>query len=56
MDPEKPHVDCNFLRGRKITQDIGLSYDMARERCECYNNRRTPRQKRNGTMMEFTAE
>jgi len=56
MDPEKPHITCNFLRGRKITQDTGLSYDVARQRCDDYNNRRTPLQKRKGTMMEFTTE
>lgn len=56
MDPEKPHITCNFLRGRKVTQDVGLSYDEARKRCEDYNDKRSPRQIRKGTMMEFTAE
>lgn len=57
LDPEKPHITCSFLRGRKITQDTGIpDYNTARERCEAYNKNRTARQIKRGTMMEFTKE
>lgn len=45
-----------FAKGRKITEETGLSYQTAKERCKEYNDNRTPRQIRKGTMMEFTAQ
>lgn len=56
LDPAKPHITNNFLRGRKITQDTGLSYEAARQKCEDYNKNRNARQIKKGTMLEFTAE
>ena len=51
---------CNnfrqFARARKMTQETGLSYEQARQRCEDYNNHRTPAQIRKGTKMEFTLD
>lgn len=46
----------SFAKARKITQDTGLSYEKARERCEDYNKNRTARQIKKGTKMEFTRE
>lgn len=45
-----------FARARKVTEDTGLTYEQARERCEEFNKNRTPRQKRKGTKMEFERE
>lgn len=45
-----------FSSGRKITEETGLSYEVARQRCEDFNKNRTSRQIRKGTMLEFTAE
>jgi hypothetical protein len=45
-----------FGRGRKITQETGLTYEEARKRCQEYAKNRTARQIRKGTMLEFTAE
>lgn len=45
-----------FSRGRKVTQEQGLTYEQAQERCREYNQNRTPRQIRRGTMMEFEAQ
>ena len=45
-----------FAKSRKITQDTGLTYDQAKERCKEYNDNRNSRQKSRGTMMEFTAQ
>ena len=56
IDPTHPHITCNFLRGRKITEETGLSYETARQRCDDYNKNRTAAQIRKGTMMEFTTE
>jgi hypothetical protein len=54
---KEPHgLSNNFLRGRKVTQDTGLSYEEAYDRCQAYNNTRNARQIRKGTMMEFTEE
>jgi len=51
---------CNnwkeFGSARKITQETGLSYEEARQRCEEYERQRTSRQIRKGTKLEFTAE
>jgi hypothetical protein len=46
----------SFASARKITQEIGLTYDQARERCQEYLAKRTARQIRKGTKLEFTAE
>ena len=56
IDPTHPQVTNNFLRGRKITEETGLTYQQARQRCEDFNKNRTTRQIRKGTMLEFTAE
>lgn len=56
VDPVKPHITNNFLRGRKITEDTGLTYEQARDRCKAFNDNRNARQIRKGTMMEFTQE
>jgi len=56
IDPEKPYITNNFLRGRKITEETGLTYEQARQRCEDFNKNRNSRQIRKGTMLEFTAE
>ncbi len=45
-----------FGSGRKITQETGLSYETARQRCKDYNENRNSRQIKKGTMLEFTAE
>jgi TRAP-type uncharacterized transport system substrate-binding protein len=45
-----------FAKARKITQETGLSYQTAKERCKEYNDNRNARQIRKGTMMEFTAQ
>lgn len=51
---------CNNFRSfgsaRKITEEMGLTYEQARQRCEDYNNNRTSAQIRKGTKMEFTTE
>lgn len=45
-----------FAKARKITQDRGLSYEQARERCQQYNENLTARQVKRGTKMEFDQE
>ncbi len=45
-----------FASARKITQQRNLTYDQARDACLAYNKGRTTRQKRRGTMLEFTTE
>ena len=45
-----------FARARKITEETGLTYDQARERCKEFNENRTSAQIRKGTKLEFTAE
>jgi hypothetical protein len=45
-----------FAKSRKMTQETGLSYEQAKQRCEDYNKKRNSRQIRKGTMMEFTAQ
>lgn len=45
-----------FARTRKITVDRGLTYAEAVARCKEFNDRRTPRQIRAGTLMEFDKE
>lgn len=46
----------SFARARKITQETGLTLEQARQRCEEYKRKRTARQIRRGTMLEFTAQ
>lgn len=45
-----------FSSARKITEETGLTYEQARQRCEAFNNSRTPAQVRRGTKLEFTAQ
>lgn len=45
-----------FARARKITEERGLTYEQARERCREFNANLTPAQVRNGTKLEFTEE
>lgn len=45
-----------FGSARKITEETGLTYDQARERCEAFNNNRSTAQIRRGTKLEFTAQ
>jgi hypothetical protein len=45
-----------FFGRRKMTQETGLSYEQARERCQTYQANRTARQIKKGTMLEFTKE
>jgi len=45
----------SFLRARKMTQETGLTYDQARQKCQDYNKMRNARQIRKGTKMEFTS-
>ena len=45
-----------FSKGRKVTEETGLSYETARQRCEEFNKNRNARQIRKGTMLEFTQE
>jgi len=45
-----------FGRARKMTEETGLTYEQARQRCEEYNAARTAAQVRKGTKLEFTAE
>lgn len=46
----------SFGSARKITQETGLTYEQARQRCEDYMAKRTARQIKKGTKLEFTAE
>lgn len=45
-----------FGSARKITEETGLTYEQAKQRCEEYNANRTPAQIRKGTRLEFTAQ
>jgi hypothetical protein len=45
-----------FGSARKVTVETGLTYSQARQRCQDYNEHRTPAQIRKGTMLEFTAQ
>lgn len=45
-----------FGSGRKITEETGLTEQQARDRCKEFNDNRTARQKRKGTMLEYTAQ
>ncbi len=47
---------ATMAKARKITQDTGLCYEEARNRCDAYNANRTARQIAKGTKMEFTQE
>lgn len=46
----------SFARARKITEETGLTYDQALERCREFNASLTSAQKRRGTKLEFTAQ
>ena len=56
IDPSRPNITNNFLRGRKITECVGLTYEQARQQCEDYNKNRNAAQIRKETMMEFEKE
>lgn len=45
-----------FGSARKITEETGLTYEQAVQRCEAYNVNRIPAQIRTGTKLEFTKE
>jgi hypothetical protein len=45
-----------FARARKITQATGLTYAEAWQQCAEYRKKRTPRQIKRGTLMEFTVD
>lgn len=45
-----------FASARKITEETGLTYEQAVQRCDQYNNNRTPAQIRKGTKLEFTSQ
>jgi hypothetical protein len=45
-----------FARARKMTQEIGLTYEQAKERCQYFNQNLTTAQKRKGTKLEFTEQ
>ena len=45
-----------FATARKITEETGLTYEQAQERCTEFNQNRTAAQIRRGTKLEFTAE
>ena len=45
-----------FGSARKITEETGLTYDQARQRCEDFNSNLTRAQIRKGTKLEFTAQ
>jgi TRAP-type uncharacterized transport system substrate-binding protein len=45
-----------FASARKITEETGLTYEQARQRCEDFNNSRTAAQIRKGTKLEFTQQ
>lgn len=47
---------AQFASARKMTQETGLTYEQARERCEHYNANRSTRQIRKGTKLEFTTQ
>jgi len=46
----------SFASARKMTDETGLTYEQARERCEQFNANLTPAQQRKGTKLEFTAQ
>ncbi len=39
-----------------MTEETGLTYDQAKQRCADYNNNLTSAQIRKGTKLEFTAQ
>ena len=45
-----------FGSNRKTTQERGLSWEEARDKCQAYAVTRTTRQRRKGTMLEFERE
>jgi hypothetical protein len=46
----------SFAQSRKMTEEVGLTYEQARQRCKDFNDNRNSQQIRKGTMMEFTAQ
>lgn len=45
-----------FATARKVTVEIGLTEEQARERCDRFNENRTSAQIRKGTKLEYTKE
>jgi hypothetical protein len=45
-----------FASARKITEETGLTYEQALQRCDTYNDNRTTAQIRKGTKLEFTEQ
>jgi hypothetical protein len=45
-----------FASARKMTEETGLTYEQALQRCDAFNNNRTSAQVRKGTKLEFTAQ
>jgi len=45
-----------FASARKITEETGLTYQQAQERCEQFNSNRSAAQIRKGTKLEFEAQ
>lgn len=45
-----------FASARKITEDRGLTYSQAQERCREFNENLTAAQVRRGTKLEFELE
>ena len=45
-----------YSGGRKTTVATGLTYQQAKDACDSFNTARTPAQKRQGTMLEFTKQ
>ena len=45
----------HYRSARRITEETGLTYQQAQQRCRDYNTHRTPAQIRKGTKLEFTA-
>lgn len=46
----------NWSRARKITDETGLTYSEARDRCDNYNDNRTKAQIKKNTKLEMIAE
>jgi hypothetical protein len=47
---------ATMASARKITEETGLTYEQARQRCEDFNSNRTSKQISKGTKLEFTAQ
>ncbi|MFA5321943.1 MAG: hypothetical protein WC373_04660 [Smithella sp.] len=43
----------SFAKARKMTDETELTLEQARQRCDKFNDHRTPAQVRRGTKLEF---